>query len=135
MSNQFNNEDSLLHKRKERIFFLYRNYLLGKTLNDLEKEITSDQYGFNEKQKEFVKLIIDNISDLENRMKKFLPEDWRLERFNFLERSILLNATAEIVFKKKNKKIIINESIEFAKKYCTEKSPSLINAILDKIGN
>lgn len=133
-NNSYNSEDSSSHKRIERIFFLYRNYLFIESLNDSQEEIESNYFEFNKKQKDFIQLILKNINDLENKLKKLIPDDWKIERFNFLERAILLNGSAEIIFKKKNKKIVINESIEFARKYCTEKSPSLINAVLDKIG-
>jgi len=131
MNNDDNNENSLSHRRKERIFFLYRNYLL----DDSKEEIESDQFNFNKKQIDFINLILKDIDSLENKIKKFIPSDWIWERFNFLEKAILLNAASEMILKKKDKKIIINESVEFAKKYCSEKAPPLINGILDKIEN
>ena len=124
---------NLLHKREERVFFLYRNYLLKDTLDDSRDVISSEELNFSNDQIDFILSILDNIENLEKKINEFSPDDWEWERFNFIEKAILLNGVAEITLKENKREIVINESVEFAKKYCGEKAPSLINAILDKI--
>jgi transcription termination factor NusB len=38
-----------------------------------------------------------------------------------------------MIYEKQTPAITINESVELTKKFCAEKSPSLVNALLDKI--
>ncbi len=128
-----NSEPGALHRRKERIFYLYRIYLLEKRLNDSEEALNSIEYNFSEDQRNFIRNILNSIDNLENEIQKHLQIDWKWERFNYLEKAILLNATAEILLLSNKKAIIIDESIKFAKKYCGEKSQPLINGIIDKI--
>ncbi len=123
----------ILHNRKERIFCLYKVYLLGKTVNDQNEDLNFSEYNFSEDQLNFIKNIISSTDDLENEILKHLPSDWKWERFNNIEKAIILNATAEILLMNNKKAITIDESVKFAKKYCGEKSEPLINAIIDKI--
>lgn len=129
-----NSEHGSLHNRNERIFFLYRNYLLEKALNDSAEVIDSEEYNFSEEQKVFVNKVLKNIEKLENKISLHLPKDWKWERFNILEKAVILNGTAEILIAENSKAIVIDESVEFARKFCGEKSQPLINGILDKIG-
>jgi|GEM_PF-2548265 len=68
------NSSNALHKRTERIFFLYRNYLFSKSLNDSDQEIFSKEYSFDEEQISFINDIIANIDTLETKIKEFIPE-------------------------------------------------------------
>jgi len=128
------NSSNALHKRTERIFFLYRNYLFSKSLNDSDQEIFSKEYSFDEEQISFINDIIANIDTLETKIKEFIPESWTLERFNYIEKAILLNGISEIIIAKNKLEIVIDESLNFAKKYSSSEASPLINAILDKIG-
>lgn len=128
-----NSEQNALYNRNERIFFLYRNYLLEGTLNDSAEVIDSNEYNFTKENKDFINEVLDNTDKLEEQITKFTPKDWKWERFNTLEKAVLLNGAAEILLAKNKKAIVIDESIEFARKFCGEKSQPLINGILDKI--
>lgn len=130
-----NSEQGALHNRHERINFLYRNYLLEGTLQDSAEAINGNEYGFTDEQKDFANKILENIVRLESKISEHLPKDWKWERFNTLEKAVILNGAAEILIAENKKAIVIDESLEFAKKYCGEKSQPLINGILDKIGN
>ncbi len=129
-----NKEQGALHNRNERIFFLYRNYLLEEALNDSAEAINSEEYSFSEDQKDFINKVLKDIEKLETKISLHLPKDWKWERFNILEKAVILNGTAEILIAENGKAIVIDESIEFARKFCGEKSQPLINGILDKIG-
>lgn len=67
---------------------------------------------------------------------KWTAENWNLNRMALVDRNILRIATFELLFLQEvPPKVAINEAIEIAKVYGTEKSGSFINGILDQIKN
>jgi N utilization substance protein B len=50
-----------------------------------------------------------------------------------VDRAILRLAHFEMTSGKTAPKIVVNEAVELAKRYSTERSPSFINALLDKV--
>jgi len=61
---------------------------------------------------------------------KNLTEAWVYERISKINKALLKLAVYEIVYKKIDFKIIINEVVELSKKYGEETSPGFINGIL-----
>ena len=122
---------SKLTNRKERIFLLYNYLLLNWSFNDLTLFLKNNKIFSSEEEDGLIK-IVENLSKLEAQIIPHIAPGWSWERFNSLEKAILLNGTAEITMFFNKKNIVINESVEFAKKYCQEDASSLINAILDK---
>ena len=69
------------------------------------------------------------VSVIEKRLK-----NWELQRIAVIDKVILRLALAEILyFSDIPPEVSINEAIELAKKYSTEKSSKFINGILDAI--
>ena len=65
-----------------------------------------------------------------------VAHNWRLERMAVIDRNILRMATYELLFRDDIPPIVtINEAIELAKHFSTEKSSSFVNGILDRINN
>ena len=62
-----------------------------------------------------------------------LKEGWSFDRLGYIERAILLNGCAEFDLKTIEAPVIIDESVEMAKKYCDEDTYKLINSVLDII--
>ena len=61
-------------------------------------------------------------------------ENWELRRIAVIDKVILRMALAEILyFEKIPPEVSINEAIELAKKYSTEKSGKFINGVLDAV--
>ncbi len=58
---------------------------------------------------------------------------WRLERIASVDRNILRMAVAEYLSAQTPKAIVIDEAVEIAKKYGSEKSAEFVNGILDNI--
>lgn len=58
---------------------------------------------------------------------------WRLERMVSVDRNILRLGIYELLFSQIPPEAAINEAVELAKKYGTEKSGSFINGILDRV--
>ena len=67
---------------------------------------------------------------------KTSANNWELERIAFIDSLILQLAISEAIeFKSIPTKVTINEFIEIAKAYSTQKSSQFINGILDNILN
>ena len=93
--------------------------------------------GLNEEQKVFVLEIIHKIEenrDTLNNLIKPVLKNWDFSRISRIDRIILYIALAEMSFILDiPAKVSINEAIELAKTFSSEKSPSFINGILDAI--
>ena len=61
--------------------------------------------------------------------------DYKFEKIGLLDLIIMRLAIFEMLFLEERTPppVMINEAVELAKKFCAEKSPSLINAILDNV--
>ncbi len=61
-------------------------------------------------------------------------ENWRLPRMAAVDRNLLRLGTFELSHQKETpSEVVLNESIELAKRFGTADSPSFVNGILDKI--
>ncbi|MDA3954149.1 MAG: transcription antitermination factor NusB [Bacteroidales bacterium] len=93
----------------------------------------------NEEDKDFVKRLfrkaIINHKEYQELVSKFI-KNWDIERVAFMDIVVMSLAIAEIVeFSEIPTKVSLDEYIEIAKFYSTEKSNVFINGILDKIVN
>ena len=84
---------------------------------------------------EFIKLLYDSIKnneeDLINKITSNL-QGYEWKRVYKVDKCLLMMALAEITILNTPYKIVLNEIIELAKEYSTEKSPKFINGILSK---
>jgi len=62
-----------------------------------------------------------------------LAPDWPSHRQPVIDRSILRLAHYEMVSGRSPPKAVVNECVELAKEFSTERSPAFINGVLDKI--
>jgi N utilization substance protein B len=61
-------------------------------------------------------------------------ENWRLERMAYVDRNIMRSSVYEFLYETDTPKlVVIDEAIEIAKRYGTDKSGQFINGILDGI--
>jgi len=74
---------------------------------------------------------IQNLETIDTEIQKHL-KDWDYDSIGKVEKAILRLATYEIMIEGVDKRIIINEAIELAKKLADDKAPRFINAVLDK---
>jgi len=103
------------------------------------KDLKPFALGLNENQKVFVLSLIhkidENTETLNNLIKPVL-KNWDFSRISRIDRIILWIALAEMsFFLDIPTKVSINEAIELAKTFSSEKSPPFINGILDAISN
>ena len=62
-------------------------------------------------------------------------QHWKLERIAAVERSILRVAIAELLATDTPKAVVIDEAIEIARKYASQRSSDFVNGILDAVKN
>ena len=61
-------------------------------------------------------------------------EGWPISRLHAVDRNLLRLSIYELFYRKDiPPEVVINEAVELAKRYGTEKSPSFVNAILDRV--
>jgi len=86
---------------------------------------------------EFGKDLIEKVLQKREYLNELIEEfakNWELERIAVIDRILVQMAITELEeFPEIPPKVSINESIEIAKKYSTDKSRSFINGILDSI--
>lgn len=124
-----------LTNRENRIHFLYLSFLLDWKIADLKEAFYEDDfYHFNSQEEECILEIFQKKDDLIKFVEQFL-ENWSWERINNLEKAIILNASAEIKIFNNKKAIVINESLNYSKKYCAKETHIFINGILDNLSN
>mgnify|MGYP003185948222 FL=1 len=83
--------------------------------------------------KEIFLSVLDKQAEIIEACQTYL-EGWTFDRLNSVTKAILLEAVAEGNYvKETNKKIIVNEAINMAKKYIPNEDYKKVNAILDKV--
>lgn len=76
---------------------------------------------------------VDNISEIDQ-MISAQADNWRLSRMAVVDRNIIRMSVYEFLYESDTPKlVIIDEAIEIAKKFGTQKSSQFINGILDGI--
>lgn len=114
---------------------LYAHELSGNPLDlVLEQVLPEDSSG---KYKDFTLLLVRRTIESRNQIDELIREHvekWELDRIAVLDKLILRQAICEILFFDDiPPKVTINEAIEIAKKYSTEKSDKFINGVLDAV--
>jgi N utilization substance protein B len=120
------------------IFKEIKNQLLendSSMLNsDLEEFAQTSQFSLTNESKTFIltrlKDAIVNYNDIQDKIDSYL-KNWKFDRIAKVDQTILILGFSEIIQDKDLYKVIINESIELAKKYGTKESSSFINGVLD----
>lgn len=60
-------------------------------------------------------------------------KNWSMQRMAAMDRAILRLAVSELLDKTEPPKVILNEAIELAKRYSTDKSADFVNGVLDGV--
>lgn len=89
-----------------------------------------------EKAQEFAEQLaegaLENSSQLDDQIGSVL-ENWNIQRVTVTDKAVLRVALFEMNSTDTPFKVILNEAVELAKKYGSEKSGSFVNGILDKL--
>ncbi|ACB85276.1 transcription antitermination factor NusB [Natranaerobius thermophilus] len=76
-----------------------------------------------------------NLQKIDEYIEKF-SENWKIDRLSKVDLSILRLAISEILFFDDiPTRVSINEAVELAKKFSTDKASGYINGILDQVAN
>ena len=79
--------------------------------------------------------VAENRSDEIDGLIEKHAEHWRMDRMAAVDRNILRAAVAEFIgFPKTPKAVVINESLEIARRFSSPESVQFINGVLDSVG-
>ncbi len=114
---------------------LYRIDLLGTGIEEAIVELASEER--DEEALVFARDLLETVGahrpEVDERLRLAAPQ-WGLERMGVVDRSILRLGVAEILYWEWiPQEVSIDEYVEIAKKYGTEKSGGFVNAVLDRI--
>jgi len=115
---------------------LYAEEMTGNTSSDIIKDMILNNDAEDQVKQfaeELVKVTVENKTEMDKIIagKAF---NWDFERIAILDKLILRMAICELrYFEDIPPKVSIDEAIEIAKKYSTEKSGQFINGILDSV--
>ncbi len=120
--------------REKAMIAVYQYILVARD----SKELIEDAFDMpiNEVPEYFVKIVntsIDNQDRYKEYINQVIKKGWTYDRLGAIEKAILINGCAEFDLKEVEAAVIIDQSVELAKKYCDEDTYKLINRILDVI--
>jgi transcription antitermination protein NusB len=94
----------------------------------------ADGYNDEEREQAFELAVgaYDGRAEADQEMVALAPE-WPVHRQAAVDRAILRLAHYEMTSGRTHPKVAVNEAVELAKEFSTEKSPAFINGLLDKV--
>lgn len=102
--------------------------ILATTAPELEGLPEKDRY----KAADMAKAAFDARAAADREMAELAPQ-WPAHRMAAVDRAILRLAHFEISSGRTPPKVAVNEAVELAKEFSTERSPAFVNALLDKV--
>jgi transcription antitermination protein NusB len=75
---------------------------------------------------------VEDRAQIDDWIGRFL-RNWRLQRINPVDRNILRMAVAEFLLGRTPRTIVIDEAVEIAREFGSDKSPDFVNGVLDAI--
>ena len=122
--------------REKIMIILYQIEILKKySANyDVNQVIKDNVKIDNDFVSEIVYGVTTHIKDLDEIANKYM-QNWNIERIDKTGASILRMGLYELLFTDTPDVVVINESVELAKKYSDDSVRKIINAVLDKVLN
>jgi N utilization substance protein B len=109
---------------------LYRREFLPLSPEELlEEEDLGNEALFAE---ELLKGVVERGEEIDRIIDR-RAEGWGLDRLALVDRNILRLALYELLHTDTPPEVVIDEAVELAKTYGTEKAPAFINGILDRV--
>lgn len=116
---------------------MYAFTLGGDDVEHVVETIINAQLGSDQVAKEFAKKLFIRTQDIAEEADELVTKytkNWELSRIAVIDRLLLRLAICEMLcFEDIPPKVSINEAIEIAKRYSTDRSGKFINGILDAI--
>ena len=122
--------------REKIMIILYQIEILKKySANyDVNQVIKDNVKIDNDFVSEIVYGVTTHIKDLDEIANKYM-QNWNIERIDKTGASILRMGLYELLYTDTPDVVVINESVELAKKYSDDSVRKIINAVLDKVLN
>ena len=77
---------------------------------------------------------VENLNDIDEKVKNFIAANWSFERIERVLKSIIRAGVYELLYLKTPNRVVFNEYIEVAKHfYSAKKDVAFVNGILNKI--
>lgn len=120
-------------KRELGIICVYQSLLLKKDIYEVintqveDQKVKSDLFFLN-----ITANLFEHFDFVKNKVEEKLV-NWEFDRLGYIEQAILLVATVELLSEDADKAVIINEAVEYGKKYTDADSYRLINGVLDQL--
>ena len=112
---------------------LFQQDLTDSKKEDLDDLLAEAAEGERDYARALVTGVLENKQELDSRITE-VTDNWKLERIAAVDRAILRLGLYELLeMAEVPPKVVINESVELAKKFSTEKSGAFVNGVLDKI--
>ena len=112
---------------------LFQQDLTDSKKEDLDDLLAEAAEGERDYARALVIGVLENKQELDSRITE-VTDNWKLERIAAVDRAILRLGLYELLeMSEVPPKVVINESVELAKKFSTEKSGAFVNGVLDKI--
>lgn len=122
--------------REDALQLLYAHVVSGNPVKDIVKDtaiIRSDGSPFDKFTVALVKKTAKSNKECENYIKKY-AKNWDLHRIALIDKLVLRIAMTEFLyFPDIPPKVTINEALEIAKRFSTDKSVKFINGILNAV--
>ena len=103
---------------------------------DVELEFTDEDFVFDDEDKSFANQLIGGINENYQQLIDIVKTNtvgYELDRIYKVDLAILVLAIYELKYTETPSGIVINEAVELAKKYSTDKSFSFVNGVLAKV--
>ncbi len=97
-----------------------------------EAKIDEDTFNF---AVELFRKSVNNISNDDEIISKFLSKNWTIDRIGLIEKNILRTAITELFYGDSPVYAILDDYVTLAKTYGDEKTASFINGVLESIRN
>lgn len=120
--------------REDAMITVYQYILVNRDTDELMEDVFEKKV--DDIDPYFVSVIrtsILNMDKYKGYINQVIKKGWTFDRLGNIEKAILLNGCSEFELQQVAAAIIIDESVELAKKYCDEDTYKLINRILDVI--
>lgn len=124
--------------REKAVIAIYQYILIGTTEEEILEYLKTDKNLCKEKEEleyclAFILVIISNVDTYRQEITKHLKDSWPIDRLSTMELAILMVGTHELVTVHTDKKVVINEAVVLAKKYCDDQSYKYINGVLNQM--
>ena len=91
----------------------------------------------NERESDFMNRlfegVVDNVDAIDGRLAPFL-KGWTIDRVTRVDLAILRLAVHELMLGETPRSVVINEAVELANQYSTDKAGGFINGVLGNLG-